>query len=60
MIGEIAVAMQAGLKMSALGFTIHPYPTQSEAWKRLGDLWNQERISPGTRNLLRTLLAWRR
>src|SRR5262249_371679 len=60
LIAEIALAMNAGLRMSALGFTIHPYPTQSEVWKRLGDAWNRERLSPGVRTGLRRLLAWRR
>ncbi len=60
LIGEMAVAMRAGLRMSALGFTIHPYPTRSEAWKRLGDEWNRARLSPGVRTLLRALLRWRR
>jgi pyruvate/2-oxoglutarate dehydrogenase complex dihydrolipoamide dehydrogenase (E3) component len=59
-IGEIALAMQSGLRMSALGFTIHPYPTQSEAWKRLGDEWNRRRLSPGVRKLLNAVLRWRR
>jgi pyruvate/2-oxoglutarate dehydrogenase complex dihydrolipoamide dehydrogenase (E3) component len=60
LIGEIALAMQAGVQMSSVGFTIHPYPTQSEAWKRLGDAWNRTRLSPGIRGLLRAMLRWRR
>jgi pyruvate/2-oxoglutarate dehydrogenase complex dihydrolipoamide dehydrogenase (E3) component len=60
MIGEIAVAMQSGLRMSVLGSTIHPYPTQSEAWKRLGDEWNRRRLSPRVRALLNAVLRWRR
>ena len=60
MIGEITVAMRAGVGLSAIGFTIHPYPTQSEAWKRLGDEWNRTRLTPGVRTLLRSLLRWRR
>ena len=60
LIGEIAVAMSTGVRMSAIGFTIHPYPTQSEAWKRLGDEWNRTRLTPGVRALLRSLLRWRR
>ena len=60
LIGEIAVAMKAGIGMGAIGFTIHPYPTQSEAWKRLGDEWNRTRLTPGVRTLLRSLLRWRR
>jgi pyruvate/2-oxoglutarate dehydrogenase complex dihydrolipoamide dehydrogenase (E3) component len=60
MIGELAVAMSAGVRLSAMGFTIHPYPTQSEAWKRLGDEWNRTRLTPGVRALLRSILRWRR
>jgi hypothetical protein len=60
LIGEIAVAMRAGVSMSAIGFTIHPYPTQSEAWKRLGDAWNRTRLSPRVRSWLAALLRWRR
>jgi pyruvate/2-oxoglutarate dehydrogenase complex dihydrolipoamide dehydrogenase (E3) component len=60
MIGEIAVAMRAGIRLGAIGQTIHPYPTQSEAWKRLGDEWNKTRLTPGVRTFLRSLLRWRR
>jgi pyruvate/2-oxoglutarate dehydrogenase complex dihydrolipoamide dehydrogenase (E3) component len=60
LIGEMALAMTAGLRMGALGFTVHPYPTQSEAWKRLGDAWNSTRLSPSVRTWLRRLLGWRR
>jgi pyruvate/2-oxoglutarate dehydrogenase complex dihydrolipoamide dehydrogenase (E3) component len=60
MIGEIAVAMQGRLRMQSLGFTIHPYPTQSEAWKRLGDEWNRVRLTPRLRRVLRKLLEWQR
>jgi pyruvate/2-oxoglutarate dehydrogenase complex dihydrolipoamide dehydrogenase (E3) component len=60
LIGEMAVAMSANISMSTIGLTIHPYPTQSEAWKRLGDEWNRTRLTPGVRTLLRSLLRWRR
>jgi pyruvate/2-oxoglutarate dehydrogenase complex dihydrolipoamide dehydrogenase (E3) component len=60
LIGEITVAMRAGVGLDAIGLTIHPYPTQSEAWKRLGDEWNRTRLTPGVRSLLRWLLRWRR
>ncbi len=60
LIGEAVVAMKAGVTMSTLGFTIHPYPTQSEAWKRLGDDWNRRRLSPRVRAVLGTLMRWRR
>jgi pyruvate/2-oxoglutarate dehydrogenase complex dihydrolipoamide dehydrogenase (E3) component len=59
-IGEAALAVRLGLKMSALADTIHPYPTQAEAWKRLGDLWNARRLTPGARALLKTVLSVQR
>ena len=41
MIGEMSLAMTADVTLGTLAHTIHPYPTQSEAWeKKLGDAWN--------------------
>jgi pyruvate/2-oxoglutarate dehydrogenase complex dihydrolipoamide dehydrogenase (E3) component len=60
LISEMAVAMSANISMSKIGLAIHPYPTQAEAWKRLGDEWNRTRLTPGVRTLLRSLLRWRR
>jgi pyruvate/2-oxoglutarate dehydrogenase complex dihydrolipoamide dehydrogenase (E3) component len=59
-IGEAALAVRLGLKLNALADTIHPYPTQAEAWKRLGDLWNARRLTPGARALLKTVLSVQR
>jgi pyruvate/2-oxoglutarate dehydrogenase complex dihydrolipoamide dehydrogenase (E3) component len=59
-IGEAALAVRLGLKMGALADTIHPYPTQAEAWKRLGDLWNARRLTPGARAVLKTFLKVQR
>jgi pyruvate/2-oxoglutarate dehydrogenase complex dihydrolipoamide dehydrogenase (E3) component len=59
-IGEAALAVRLGLKMGALADTIHPYPTQAEAWKKLGDLWNARRLTPGARAALKTVLAVQR
>ncbi|MCC7241530.1 MAG: mercuric reductase [Acidobacteria bacterium] len=60
LIGEMVVAMRAGVRMGSIGLTIHPYPTQSEAWKRLGDAWNRSRLTPRLRAVLRAVLRWRR
>jgi pyruvate/2-oxoglutarate dehydrogenase complex dihydrolipoamide dehydrogenase (E3) component len=54
-IGEVALAMTRGLGIGALGATIHPYPTQAEALKRLGDEHQRRRLTPG---LKRFLEAW--
>jgi pyruvate/2-oxoglutarate dehydrogenase complex dihydrolipoamide dehydrogenase (E3) component len=56
-IGEVAVALTAGLKASALASTVHPYPTQAEVWKRLGDLWMRRRLTPRLAGLLRRFLT---
>jgi pyruvate/2-oxoglutarate dehydrogenase complex dihydrolipoamide dehydrogenase (E3) component len=60
MIGEIALAMTRRIGLAALANTIHPYPTQAEALKRLGDAYQKMRLTPGIAGWLRWLLSWRR
>lgn len=57
LIGEMALAMTAGLSIKALAGTIHPYPTQAEAWKKLGDAWNRSRLSPAWKRVLGRLFT---
>jgi pyruvate/2-oxoglutarate dehydrogenase complex dihydrolipoamide dehydrogenase (E3) component len=59
-IGEAALAVRLGLKLGALADTIHPYPTQAEVWKRLGDLWNARRLTKGAKAVLKTVLTVQR
>ncbi|MEO7273934.1 MAG: mercuric reductase [Vicinamibacterales bacterium] len=60
MIGELSLAITAGLRVGMLSRTIHPYPTQSEAWKKLGDAWNRTRLTPRVRSMFERLMRWRR
>jgi pyruvate/2-oxoglutarate dehydrogenase complex dihydrolipoamide dehydrogenase (E3) component len=60
MIGEIALAITGKLGLSSLSETIHPYPTQAEILKRLGDAYQKSRLTPRTAAILRTILRWRR
>ena len=60
MIGEMSLAVTEGLSLGALARTIHPYPTQAEAWKKLGDAWNRTKLTPRVRSLLEGFLRWRR
>jgi pyruvate/2-oxoglutarate dehydrogenase complex dihydrolipoamide dehydrogenase (E3) component len=60
MIGEMSLAITAGLTLGDVARTVHPYPTQAEAWKRLGDLWSLTRLTPRLRRLSARLLALRR
>ncbi len=60
MIGEPALAVGRGLTAADLSATVHPYPTQAEAWRKLGDAWQRTRLTPRARRVLSTLIAWRR
>jgi pyruvate/2-oxoglutarate dehydrogenase complex dihydrolipoamide dehydrogenase (E3) component len=60
MIGELSLAITAGLRIGVLASTIHPYPTQSEAWKKLGDAWNRRRLTPRVQAISNRFMAWRR
>ncbi|HEU0175490.1 MAG TPA: mercuric reductase [Blastocatellia bacterium] len=60
MIGELTLAVTNGLKMGALSATIHPYPTQAEALRKIGDAYNRARLTPTVRKIFRKWFAWRR
>ncbi|HVC91879.1 MAG TPA: mercuric reductase [Acidobacteriaceae bacterium] len=50
-ISEFVLAMGQGIPLSAFSSTIHPYPTQAEAVKRLGDLSMRARLKPWVRKV---------
>jgi len=60
MINELSLAMTAGLGLSAIGKTIHPYPTQAEAIKKLADAYNRTRLTPFVKKILSVWLKWQR
>jgi len=60
MINELSLAITNGLGLSAIGRTIHPYPTQAEAIKKLADAYNRTRLTPIIQRLLSAWLSWRR
>jgi len=60
MINEISLAMTAKLGLSAIGKTIHPYPTQAEAIKMLADTYNRTRLTPFLKKILSGWFRWRR
>ncbi len=45
-ISQMALAITAKLKMSNVGATIHPYPTQAEVWKKLANNHLKESFTP--------------
>ncbi len=60
MIGEITLAIVAGLGLGTLSSVIHPYPTQAEAIRKAADAWKRAKLTPTVTGLLRRWLAWRR
>ncbi|HEX3236402.1 MAG TPA: mercuric reductase [Gemmatimonadales bacterium] len=46
MIGELALAVTAGVGLGAIGSTIRPYPTQGEAIRKVADAWRRARLTP--------------
>jgi pyruvate/2-oxoglutarate dehydrogenase complex dihydrolipoamide dehydrogenase (E3) component len=60
MIGEISLAMTAGLGLGAIARTIHCYPTQAEVIKKAGDAYNRTRLTPRVKRFFEKLLEWRR
>ena len=60
LISEITVAMKNGVGLKGIGSTIHPYPTQAEAIRKLGDQYNRTRLTPFIASLFRRWLAWTR
>jgi pyruvate/2-oxoglutarate dehydrogenase complex dihydrolipoamide dehydrogenase (E3) component len=53
MIGEIVLAITAGIGLGKIGATVHPYPTQSEAFRKAADAWRRGRLTPRVRSALR-------
>ncbi len=60
MISEITTAMVSRTGLGTLAAVIHPYPTQAEAIRQTGDLYNRTRLTPFVKNLFNRYLAWRR
>jgi len=50
-ISEFVLAMTQGVPVTAFSSTIHPYPTQAEVVKRLGDLSMRARLKPWLRKM---------
>jgi pyruvate/2-oxoglutarate dehydrogenase complex dihydrolipoamide dehydrogenase (E3) component len=53
MIGEIALAMTAGVGLAGIGRTIQPYPTQAGVFRKAADTWRREQLTPRAKRLLR-------
>jgi pyruvate/2-oxoglutarate dehydrogenase complex dihydrolipoamide dehydrogenase (E3) component len=59
MISELTLALSQRLGLGALAETIHPYPTQAEAIKKVGDAYQRTRLTAFVKWLLGKWLKWR-
>ncbi len=60
LIAEIVMAMKHGIGLRKIASVIHPYPTQAEAIRKLGDQYNRTRLTPFVKSLFNTWLRWSR
>ena len=60
MMGELSLAMTHGIRLGKVASAIHPYPTQAEAIRKVGDAFNRTRLTPTVKSLMRAVLKWRR
>ncbi len=56
LISQITLAMNNKVGLASIGSSIHPYPTQAEAIRKLGDQYNRTRLTPWTKWFLKTLI----
>lgn len=60
MISEVTIAIQTNTGLGALAAVIHPYPTNAEAVRQTGDLYNRTRLTPTIKFMLRGLVQVQR
>ena len=60
MVSELSLAITTGQGLSAIGRTIHPYPTQAEVIKKLADAYNRTRLTPFIQKVFASWLKWQR
>jgi pyruvate/2-oxoglutarate dehydrogenase complex dihydrolipoamide dehydrogenase (E3) component len=60
MISEVTLSIAKGIGLGAIADVIHPYPTQAEAFRKLGDQYNRTRLTPRVKRIFERWLAWTR
>jgi len=60
MLGELTLAITAKQTVGVLSSTIHSYPTQAEALRKIGDAYMRTKLTPTVKKLFVKWLEWRR
>jgi len=58
MIGEVSLAMTNKIGLGAIASSIHPYPTQADAIRKLGDKYNRTKLTPTIKWVFDKWLGW--
>ncbi len=58
MISELTVAMVGGVGLGKVAKAIHPYPTQADAIRKVGDQFNRTRLTPRVRSIFQKWFSW--
>ncbi len=58
LISEFTLAITNNIGLSGIGKTIHPYPTQADSIRKLGDAYSRTRLTPFVKKLFNTWLGW--
>jgi hypothetical protein len=56
----LTLAIGAKQSIGVLSSTIHPYPTQAEVLRKIGDAYMRTKLTPLVKTLFGKWLAWRR
>jgi pyruvate/2-oxoglutarate dehydrogenase complex dihydrolipoamide dehydrogenase (E3) component len=59
-IGELATAIVGKVGLGRIANVIHPYPTQAEIVRKVGDLYNRTKLTPRLKRILNWLMAVQR
>jgi pyruvate/2-oxoglutarate dehydrogenase complex dihydrolipoamide dehydrogenase (E3) component len=59
-ISELTLAIAGQVGLAIIARTIHPYPTQAEALRKIADAYNRTRLTKRIAGLLRLWLRWNR
>ena len=57
MISEITLAMTNNLGLKQIANTIHPYPTQADAIRKVGDMYNRTRLTPTVKRIIKAAIG---
>jgi len=60
MMNEISLAIVQNIGLGKIAGVIHPYPTQAEAIRQLGDAYNASLLTPSVKGWLARWFAWTR